>query len=248
MNLFENLFGSIGALFVGKTNGTPNWMMMIMWVIGGVLIYLAIKKGMEPTLLLPIGFGAIIMNFPGIIQQFCSVCGANISDVGLHTDGMCPECFNISEAVYHFSGAAEPLNTLYNAGIANELFPLILFIGIGAMIDFGPLLNNPKLMIFGAAAQFGIFFTLCLASVFFPEAKDYASIAIIGAADGPTSIVVANTLGSNYIGAITVAAYSYMALVPVIQPPVIKMLTTKNERRIRMSYKATSVSLCSVTL
>ncbi len=242
MNLFENLFGSIGELFVGKTNGTPNWMMMIMWVIGGVLIYLAIKKGMEPTLLLPIGFGAIIMNFPGIIQQFCSVCGANISDVGLHTDGMCPECFNISEAVYHFSGAAEPLNTLYNAGIANELFPLILFIGIGAMIDFGPLLNNPKLMIFGAAAQFGIFFTLCLASVFFPEAKDYASIAIIGAADGPTSIVVANTLGSNYIGAITVAAYSYMALVPVIQPPVIKMLTTKNERRIRMSYKATSVS------
>ncbi|MBQ9084681.1 MAG: sodium ion-translocating decarboxylase subunit beta, partial [Clostridia bacterium] len=176
-----------------------------MWVIGGVLIYLAIKKQMEPTLLLPIGFGAILMNFP-------------------------------------HSGIAEPLETLYKAGIANELFPLILFIGIGAMIDFGPLLNNPKLMIFGAAAQFGIFFTLCTASIFFPEIKDAASIAIIGAADGPTSIVVANALGSNYVGAITVAAYSYMALVPIIQPPVIKLLTTKKERQIRMTYKATSVS------
>ena len=182
-----------------------NWKMIIMWLIGGILIYLAIKKEMEPTLLLPIGFGAIIMNFPG-------------------------------------SGAAEPLQTLYNAGIANELFPLILFIGIGAMIDFGPLLNNPKLMIFGAAAQFGIFFTLCMASVFFPDFRDFASIAIIGAADGPTSIVVATKLGSQYIGAITVAAYSYMALVPIIQPPVIKALTTKNERRIRMEYKAASVS------
>lgn len=182
-----------------------NWKMIIMWLIGGILIYLAIKKEMEPTLLLPIGFGAIIMNFPG-------------------------------------SGAAEPLETLYNAGIANELFPLILFIGIGAMIDFGPLLSNPKLMIFGAAAQFGIFFTLCMASVFFPDFRDFASIAIIGAADGPTSIVVATKLGSSYIGAITVAAYSYMALVPIIQPPVIKALTTKKERRIRMEYKAASVS------
>jgi len=200
MNVFETLFGSL--LEFGKDG---NWKMLIMWLIGGVLIYLAIKKEMEPTLLLPIGFGAILMNFPG-------------------------------------TGIAEPLETLYNAGIANELFPLILFIGIGAMIDFGPLLNNPKLMIFGAAAQFGIFFTLCMASIFFPEAKDYASIAIIGAADGPTSIVVANALGSNYIGAITVAAYSYMALVPVIQPPVIKLLTTKEERKIRMPYTQKSVS------
>ena len=205
------LFNPIAELFTGKTvslvtgEATPNWMMLIMWVIGGVLIYLAIKKEMEPTLLLPIGFGTIIMNFPS-------------------------------------SGAAEPLHTLYEAGIANELFPLLLFIGIGAMIDFGPLLNNPKLMIFGAAAQFGIFFTLCMASMFFPDFRDYASIAIIGAADGPTSIVVATKLGSQYIGAITVAAYSYMALVPIIQPPVIKLLTTKNERRIRMAYKQNSVS------
>ena len=186
-----------------------NWKMFIMWLIGGVLIYLAIKKNMEPTLLLPIGFGAILMNFPG-------------------------------------TGIAEPLETLYNAGIANELFPLLLFIGIGAMIDFGPLLNNPKLMIFGAAAQFGIFFTLCMAAMFFPD-KVAASISIIGAADGPTSIVVANTLlggteHSKYIGAIAVAAYSYMALVPIIQPPVIKLLTTKKERKIRMKYTQGSVS------
>ena len=204
MDKLLGLFEPVLALFSGD-----NWKMLIMWAIGGVLIYLAIKKEMEPTLLLPIGFGAILMNFPG-------------------------------------TGIAEPLETLYNAGIANELFPLILFIGIGAMIDFGPLLNNPKLMIFGAAAQFGIFFTLCAASMFFPE-DVAASISIIGAADGPTSIVVANALlggtdHAGYIGAIAVAAYSYMALVPIIQPPVIKLLTTENERKIRMKYEQKSVS------
>jgi oxaloacetate decarboxylase beta subunit len=212
MDIINSLFS--GLLAFGQDG---NWKMLIMWVIGGVLIYLAIKKEMEPTLLLPIGFGAILMNFPGVVT---------VNELG--------------QTVYN--GIAEPLHELYEAGIANELFPLILFIGIGAMIDFGPLLNNPKLMLFGAAAQFGIFFTLCMASIFFPEAKDFASIAIIGAADGPTSIVVANKLGSNYIGAITVAAYSYMALVPIIQPPVIKALTTKEERKIRMSYSQKSVS------
>ena len=230
MNLFETLFGGVTAFFTGD-----NWKMLIMWVIGGVLIYLAIKKEMEPTLLLPIGFGAILMNFPGVVTYTCEVCKA----AGTYGQNACA-CGG--DIITKFTGIAEPLHELYNAGIANELFPLILFIGIGAMIDFGPLLNNPKLMIFGAAAQFGIFFTLCMASIFFPEAKDFASIAIIGAADGPTSIVVANALGSNYIGAITVAAYSYMALVPIIQPPVIKALTTKEERKIRMSYKQTSVS------
>ncbi|MBQ8207501.1 MAG: sodium ion-translocating decarboxylase subunit beta [Clostridia bacterium] len=181
-----------------------------MWIIGGILIYLAIKKQMEPTLLLPMGFGAIIVNIP-------------------------------------YSGAVEPLETLFNAGIANELFPLILFIGIGAMIDFGPLLSNPKLMLFGAAAQFGIFFTFCLASVFFPT-EVAASIGIIGAADGPTAIAVANTLlgddptKGGYIAAIMVAAYSYMALVPIIQPPIIKLCTTKKERLIRMPYTQKSVS------
>ncbi|MBQ7982883.1 MAG: sodium ion-translocating decarboxylase subunit beta [Clostridia bacterium] len=192
-----------------------DWRYLVMWAIGGILIYLAIKKEMEPTLLLPIGFGTILVNLPnsGAITQILE---------------------NGEEEV----GA---LTTLFNAGISNELFPLILFIGIGAMIDFGPLLSNPKLMIFGAAAQFGIFFTLCLASMFF-DINDAASIAIIGAADGPTAIVVANKLNSKYLAPIMVAAYSYMALVPIIQPPIIKLLTTKKERMIRMDYAGKEVS------
>ena len=230
----EVLFEGLLSFFT-----TPGALKMIlMWVIGGVLIFLAIKKEMEPTLLLPIGFGAILMNFPTTVQRVCEKCSA-FAEYGQAT---CSVADCGGEIAVHYSGIAEPLHTLYNAGIANELFPLLLFIGIGAMIDFGPLLNNPKLMLFGAAAQFGIFFTLCMASIFFPEAKDFASIAIIGAADGPTSIVVANKLGSNYVGAITVAAYSYMALVPIIQPPVIKALTTKEERKIRMSYTQKNVS------
>ena len=183
-----------------------DWPHVVMILIGCLLIYLAISKEMEPSLLLPMGFGTILVNIP------------------------------LSDAL------AGPINTLYNAGIGNELFPLLLFIGIGAMIDFGPLLTNPKLMLFGAAAQCGIFFTLCMASMFFPDLRDAASIAILGAADGPSSIAVANTLGSNYKGAITVAAYSYMALVPLIQPPVIKAMTTKKERMIRMPYEQKSVS------
>ena len=196
-----------------------DYRMLIMWIIGGLLIFLAIKKDMEPTLLLPMGFGAIIVNLPmsGAVTQFVE-------------DGL----GNLVEE----HGA---LSILYNAGIANELFPLILFIGIGAMIDFGPILSNPKLMIFGAAAQFGIFFTMCLASIFF-GLEDAASIGIIGAADGPTAIVVAQKLNSQFVGPIMVAAYSYMALVPIIQPPVIKLLTTKKERMIRMPYKPANVS------
>lgn len=201
-----------------------SWQMLVMWAIGGILIYLAIKKDMEPTLLLPIGFGAILVNLPGVMQLVVDEAGKPILD-----------------AFGNKQYDAGPLTTLFNAGIANELFPLILFIGIGAMIDFGPLLSNPKLMIFGAAAQFGIFFTFCAASMFF-DINDAASIGIIGAADGPTSIVVAQKLNSQYVGAIMVAAYSYMALVPIIQPPVIKLLTTRKERLIRMPYTAKSVS------
>lgn len=191
-----------------------DWRYIAMWAIGGILIFLAIKYEMEPTLLLPLGFGTILVNIP--------FSGAVDRILGGETQ----------------EGA---LSTLYKAGISNELFPLILFIGIGAMIDFGPLLSNPKLMIFGAAAQFGIFFTFCAASMFF-DLNDAASIGIIGAADGPTAIVVAQKLNSNYTGAIMVAAYSYMALVPIIQPPVIKMLTTKKERLIRMPYHDKKVS------
>ncbi len=209
------------------------WQQIVMWIIGGVLIYLAIKKDMEPTLLLPIGFGAILVNLPisGAITQYFQN-GNQISHDAYQT--------LLAQGAQGLSESEGALTTLFNAGIANELFPLILFIGIGAMIDFGPLLSNPKLMIFGAAAQFGIFFTLCLASMFF-DINDAASIAIIGAADGPTSIVVANKLGSKYLGAIMVAAYSYMALVPIIQPPVIKLLTTKKERQIRMPYEQKDV-------
>ncbi len=179
---------------------------VIMWCIGGVLMYLAIGKKMEPALLLPMGFGAILVNLPN-------------------------------------SGAAAVLGRLYEIGIAdNELFPLLLFLGIGAMIDFTPLLRQPRLMLFGAAAQFGIFFTLGLASLLGFEQKDAASIAIIGAADGPTSIFVAQTLNSRYTAAILVAAYSYMALVPIVQPPIIRRCTTRAERRIRMQDKGRPVS------
>ncbi|MEE1200540.1 MAG: sodium ion-translocating decarboxylase subunit beta [Christensenellales bacterium] len=192
------------------------WQHVIMWLIGGVLIYLAIKKDMEPALLLPMGFGAILVNLPnsGAVTQILA-------------DGTAQHGF---------------LSVLFDAGIANELFPLLLFIGIGAMIDFTPMLSNPKMMIFGAAAQFGIFFTLLMALFFGFAVNDAASIAIIGAADGPTSIFVANQLNSTYTGAITVAAYSYMALVPIVQPPVIRAITTKKERLIRMEYSSSDVS------
>jgi len=210
MNL--QIFEELAKNFDGIT-----WKMVVMWVIGAILIFLAIKKEMEPTLLLPMGFGAILVNLPfsGAINQISEETGELIHG---------------------------PLSVLFDAGIANELFPLILFIGIGAMIDFGPLLSNPKLLLFGAAAQFGIFMTLSLASLFGYELNDAASIAIIGAADGPTSIFVAQTLGSKYLGAIMVAAYSYMALVPIVQPPIIKALTTKKERMIKMPYETGNVS------
>ncbi len=189
-----------------QTIAGVTWGQLAMWAIGGLLIFLAIKKEMEPTLLLPMGFGAILVNLPD-------------------------------------SGAASVIEFLFKIGIdSHEIFPLILFIGIGAMIDFEPLLTNPKLMFFGAAAQFGIFFTLCMASLCGFELNDAASIAIIGAADGPTSIFVANVLNSNYTAAIMVAAYSYMALVPIVQPPIIKLCTTKAERKIRMNYKGKKVS------
>lgn len=204
--------GEFGGMFMElfANFGNLTWQMVLMWAVGGLLIYLAIGKKMEPSLLLPMGFGAILVNLPlsGAITQ---------------------------------GGVEGPLSVLFQAGMANELFPLLLFIGIGAMIDFGPLLEKPWLLIFGAAAQFGIFLTLVLAGFFF-DLTDAAAIAVIGAADGPTAIFVANTLGSKYLGAIMVAAYSYMALVPMVQPPVIRALTTKKERLIRMPYKKGNVS------
>lgn len=193
------------------------WQQIVMYFVGGCLIYLAIKKEYEPTLLLPMGFGAILVNLPlsGVINQ-------TIDGVG--------QVNGIIEWLFHF-------------GIeASEALPILLFIGIGAMIDFGPLLSNPIMMLFGAAAQFGIFIAVIVALLLGFDLKDAASIGVIGAADGPTSILVSQFFHSNYIGAIAVAAYSYMALVPIVQPFAIKLVTTKKERCITMEYNPRNVS------
>lgn len=195
-----------GVLTLGAEPGR-----IAMIAIGCVLMYLGIKKEYEPTLLVPMGLGTILVNIPAS---------------GVLMTGTEPGPFQI----------------LFDAGIETELFPLLLFIGIGAMIDFGPLLANPFLLLFGAAAQFGIFFVTIVAVLLGFNINDAASAGIIAAADGPTSIFVANSLGSKYMGAIMVAAYSYMALVPIIQPVAIKLCTTKKERAIRMTYRPGEVS------
>ena len=208
---------SLNFLWVNLLAITPQ--QIVMYVVGAVLIWLAIEKGFEPALLMPMGFGAILVNLPlsGVMNQF-------------------------SEGVGETHGI---IQWLFEVGIeASEAMPILLFIGIGAMIDFGPLLSNPKLFLCGAAAQGGIFLTIMIAAALGFDLKDAASIGIIGAADGPTSILVSQTLGSNYIGAIAVAAYSYMALVPIIQPFAIKLVTTKKDRAMRMPYRAHHVPHC----
>ncbi len=193
------------------------WQQAVMYAVGLLLIYLAIEKDYEPALLLPMGFGAILVNIP-----FSGALNQMMEGVG-ETHGI--------------------VQWLVETGIeASEAFPLLLFIGIGAMIDFGPLLSNPKMFLFGAAAQFGIFFTIVVAAFLGFDIRDAASIGIIGAADGPTSILVSQVLKSNYIGPIAVAAYSYMALVPIIQPMAVKAVTTKKERMIKMPYQPGKVS------
>ena len=192
------------SLFSNVTN--LDYKQIIMWIIGAILIYLAIKKNYEPLLLLPIGFGGILANIP-------------------------------------VAGIAEPggfLYTVYHIGIDGGLFPLFIFMGVGAMTDFGPLIANPKMALLGGAAQFGIFGALLGALLLAKYAgfnfglKEAASIGIIGGADGPTSIFVTSHLAPDLLGAIAVAAYSYMALVPIIQPPIMKFLTTEEERKIEM--------------
>ncbi len=193
------------------------WQQLIMYGVGILLIYLAICKDFEPALLLPMGFGAILVNLPssGVINQ-------TLEGVG-ETQGI--------------------IQWLFEVGIeASEALPILLFIGIGAMIDFGPLLSNPLMFLFGAAAQFGIFLTIVVAVLLGFDLRDAASIGMIGAADGPTSILVSQILNSQYVGAIAVAAYSYMALVPLVQPIAIKAVTTKKERMIRMPYNPKSVT------
>ena len=201
----------IEQLFPAITGMT--WQHLIMIGVGVTLIYLAIAKKYEPTLLLPMGFGAILVNIPlsSAITQIDPATGEALEGV---------------------------LNIFFDAGIATEIFPLLIFIAIGAMIDFSSLFRNPSLLLFGAAAQFGIFMTMVLAALLGYDIREAASIGIIGAADGPTSIVVASRFAPHMLGPISVAAYSYMALVPIIQPPVIKMLTSKKERLIRMKTDA----------
>lgn len=193
------------------------WQQLVMYAVGIVLIWLAVVKEYEPSLLLPMGFGAILVNLPlsGVLDQTLQG--------GIEAHGI--------------------IEWLFNIGIdASEAMPILLFIGIGAMIDFGPLLSNPLMFLFGAGAQFGIFAAILLASVLGFDMQDAASIGIIGAADGPTSILVSQILDSKYVGAIAVAAYSYMALVPIVQPFAIRLVTTKKERRIHMDYNPSSVT------
>lgn len=192
------------------------WKSLVMIAVGIILIWLAIKKEYEPSLLLPMGFGAILVNLPlsGVLNQVVG---------GVEAHGI--------------------IEWLFEVGInASEAMPILLFIGIGAMIDFGPLLSKPSMFLFGAGAQFGIFAAILLAAVLGFDIKDAAAIGVIGAADGPTAILVSQVLKSRYIGAIAVAAYSYMALVPIVQPMAIKLVTTKKERCIHMEYKPESVS------
>ncbi len=195
-----------GLLLQGVANVTPQSLVML--AVSFVLLYLAIAKGYEPLLLLPIAAGCLLANLP-------------LSPL-IAEDGM--------------------LRVLYNMGIVNELFPLLIFIGIGALTDFGPLLENPRLVLLGAAGQFGIFLTLLLALAFGFTHNEAASIGIIGAIDGPTSIYVSGLLAPHLLGPITVAAYSYMSLVPIILPPIMKLLTTPAERRIRMPYSQRVIS------
>ena len=199
------------------------WRQAVMYVIGGVLIWLAVKKGFEPALLLPMGFGSILVNLPfsGALDQMLQG--------GIESHGI--------------------IQWLFETTIqASEAMPILLFIGIGAMIDFGPLLSNPRMMIFGAAAQFGVFIALSATVLLAPlfgldmTLMDAASIGVIGAADGPTAILVSQIFNSPYMGAIAVAAYSYMALVPIVQPAAIRLVTTKKERMIRMPYNPAKVS------
>jgi len=204
--------GLFSALFETLTLFT--WKQLVMIAIGGTLIYLAIAKKYEPAILLPMGFGTLLVNIP------------------------------LSSAI----GPDGALTIFFNAGIKTEIFPLLIFIAVGAMIDFSALFRNPLLLLFGAAAQFGIFFTIALATLFGFDLKEAASIGIIGAADGPTSIYVASKFAEDLLGPISVAAYSYMALVPIIQPPVIKALTTKKERKMHMGGNQVPVSKVTLIL
>jgi len=204
--MLQAILGGLNGLIDGFAH--LHWSNPIMIVVGCVLLYLGIKKNFEPLLLVPIGFGCILVNIPlaGLMER----------------GGF--------------------LKVIYDAGIMTELFPLLIFVGIGAMTDFGPLLEDPKIFLLGAAGQFGIFLTLVLALALGFKQLDAVAIGIIGACDGPTAIYVTSKYAPHLLAAVSVAAYSYMSLVPVIQPPIMRLLTTEEERRINMGTVKRSVS------
>jgi len=204
--MFQAMIDGLLGLTTGFTS--LHWSNPVMIAVGGLLLFLGIKKDIEPLLLVPIGFGAILINIPaaGLMEE---------------------EGF---------------LRVIYNMGIATELFPLLIFIGIGAMTDFGPLLENPKIFLLGAAGQFGIFLTIGLALLFGFSQLDAVAIGIIGACDGPTAIYVSSKYAPHLLGAVSVAAYSYMCLVPIIQPPIMRALTTQKERTVRMDIETKPAS------
>ncbi len=225
----------------------PTWQQLIMYLVGLTLIFLAVKKEYEPMLLLPIGFGAILVNLP---LSVVLTAGRSLDPFVTRFVAANPDAREFFERTLHYAfegGQAystEPgvLAILFNAGIVTELFPVLIFIAIGAMCDFTPLFKMPQMIFFGAAAQFGIFATLIIAILLGFKLNHAVAISIIGAADGPTSIYVATRLARDFLGPISVAAYSYMALVPLIQPPIIRLLTSREERRIKMSYHEADVS------
>ena len=232
-DIMDELLAGITGINIG---------MVVMYVIGLALIILAIKKEYEPMLLLPIGFGAILVNLPQSVVKYASIASEPdmfVTNIILNN----PEAKDLFKHYIEIDGLYykyEPgiLQILLESGILTELFPVLIFIGIGAMIDFSPLFKNPVMIFFGAAAQFGIFATMLVAIVLGKfDLKTASAIGIIGAADGPTAIYVASRFAKEYFGPISVAAYSYMSLVPIIQPPIIRLLTTKKERLIRMEYR-----------
>jgi oxaloacetate decarboxylase beta subunit len=204
-SILTGLSGLVSGVEFLFTQGLQNTVMLF---VGGILLYLGVKKEVEPLLLIPIGFGCLLVNIPL----------SELMDQG----GL--------------------LRTFYDMGIRNELFPLLIFVGIGAMTDFSPLLENPKILLLGAAGQFGIFLTLLLALAFGFPFLEAVSIGIIGACDGPTAIYVTSQYAPQLLGAVSVAAYSYMALVPIIQPPIMKALTTQKEKTVRMGVVTKTVS------
>ena len=210
--MWTAILSGFGGLLLGVTNFTLGHVVMI--AIGGLLLYLGIRRGFEPLLLVPIGFGAILVNLP--LTGFMEKGGI--------------------------------LRTFYDAGVLNELFPLLIFIGIGAMTDFAPLLERPSILLLGAAGQFGIFLTLLLALGLKFTLLESVSIGIIGACDGPTAIYVAAKYAPHMLGSVSVAAYSYMSLVPLFQPPIMRALTTKREKEIVMAAGKRSVSKATKVL